>query len=391
LSEVIEGRLGLDTQSSVDIFAEILKRGPLARVDIARRIGLSQAAVTKAVTPLIRNGLVSPGEQSPSLSAGRPTQPLKVNEAAQLSIGVTIRVDEIFGVVTTMRAKIVHTVYRPLASTSVHAVVEGVAELVATLEARLGEASSTVLGIGVALSGDVDRVNGIVRNSPRLNWREVDLGSLLAERLGRPVLLENDVHALTIAEELFGIGVDAESFAIVTIGAGIGCGLFVNGDVVDGAFGVAGEIGHLPLAHNEILCSCGNRGCVETVASSSAIANAVRHLTGDPLLSMREAVQLARAGNSGAIRAFEQAADLIGTALATIANLVGPEVIIVAGESVTEYDLYEQSLRESFGQHVFASAAACTIVTRAHTFEDWARGAAASVIRAAIRLVPMSP
>ncbi len=383
-------RLGLDTQSSVDVFTEVLKRGPIARVEIARRTGLSQAAVTKAVGPLIHSGLISPGEHSPSLSPGRPTRPISVNEDAQLAIGVTVRVDEIFGVVTTMRANVLHTVYRPLASTSVESVIDGVIEVVAAIDARLGSAASKVLGVGVAVSGDVDTAAGVVRDSPRLNWRQVELGRMLQDRLHRTVVLENDVHALTVAEEWFGIGVDADSFAIVTIGAGIGCGLFLNGDVVDGAFGVAGEIGHLPLAHNDIVCSCGRRGCVETVASSSAILNAARAATGDPLLTMREAVQSARSGDPAVVAVFEQAADLIGTALATVANLVGPGVIIVAGESVTEFDIYERRVRESFDRHAFGSAASCQIITRAHTFEDWARGAAAAVVRSAVGTIPVS-
>ncbi len=376
--------LGLDTQSSVDVFTEVLKRGPIARVEIARRTGLSQAAVTKAVGPLIHSGLISPGEHSRSLSPGRPTRPISVNEEAQLAIGITVRVDEIFGVVTTMRANVLHTVYRPLASTSVDSVVDGVAEVVAAIEARLGTSASKILGVGVAVSGDVDTTAGVVRDSPRLNWRQVELGALLEDRLKRTVVLENDVHALTVAEEWFGIGVEADSFAIVTIGAGIGCGLFVNGDVVDGAFGVAGEIGHLPLARNDIVCSCGRRGCVETVASSSAILNAARTATGDPLLTMREAVQSARDGVPDVVAVFEQAADLIGTALAAVANLVGPGVIIVAGESVTEFDIYERRVRESFERHAFGAAASCQIITRAHTFEDWARGAAAAVVRSAV-------
>jgi predicted NBD/HSP70 family sugar kinase len=122
----------------------------------------------------------------------------------------------------------------------------------------------------------------------------------------------------------------------------------------------------------------------KVLASSSAILNSIRQAKQDPILTMREAVQLAREGDQAAIAVFEHAATIIGIALATMANLVGPSVVLVAGESVTDYDLYEQRIRESFDLHTFGSAGKCQIVTRSHTFEDWARGAAASVIRAAI-------
>jgi predicted NBD/HSP70 family sugar kinase len=382
----------LETRSVIDVFTEVLKRGPIARIDVARRTGLSQSAVTKAIAPLIGRGLLFPDGTAPVLpdgatpvaAQGRPPQPISVNEEAQLILGIIVRVDEIYGVATTIRANILQSVRRPLPSPGVSAAIDGVAAVVESLLSRLGEAAGKVMGIGVAVSGDIDTTTAIVRMSPRMNWSDVHLGALLQARLGLPVVVDNDVRALTIAEEWFGIGVDTDSFAIVTIGTGIGCGLYLNGDVVEGAHGVAGEIGHLPLAPAEVVCSCGRRGCVETVASSAAILGAIRDAQRDPELTMREAVQLARSGNPDAVDAFDRAAAMIGTALATMANLVGPSVIVVMGESVTDYDLYEQRIRESFDQHTFGSARQCRIITRSHTFEDWARGAAASVIRTAV-------
>lgn len=375
----------LDTPAVVDVFTEVLKRGPIARIEIAKRTGLSQAAVTKAVAPLIVRGLLSAHDNMRLTQPGRPVQPISVNESAQLAIGVDVRASEIFAVVTTMRANVIHSVHRSLLGTTVDAVTDAVAAAVTTLLGTLGTDAGRVMGVGVAVSGDVDKRTGIVRNSPRLNWLNVPLEQVLRERLELPVVIDNDVRALAIAEEWFGIGVDADSFAIVTIGAGIGCGLYVNGDVVEGAYGVAGELGHLPLGPAELVCSCGRRGCVETVASSSAILQAIRTSKHDSLLSMREAVELARTGDPAAVAIFEQAARIIGAALATMANLVGPSVILVAGESVTDYDLYEQRIRDSFDEHTFASAGECKIVTQSHTFENWARGAAASLIRASVK------
>lgn len=375
----------LDTPAVVDVFTEVLKRGPIARIEIAKRTGLSQAAVTKAVAPLIVRGLLSTHDNERLTRPGRPVQPIGVNESAQLAIGVDVRVNEVFAVVTTMRANVIHSAHRSLLGTTVGAVTDAVAAAVTTLLATLGADANLVMGVGVAVSGDVDKRTGVVRNSPRLNWVQVPLEGILRERLELPVIVDNDVRALAIAEEWFGIGVDADSFAIVTIGAGIGCGLYVNGDVVEGAYGVAGELGHLPLGPAEAICSCGRRGCVETVASSSAILQSIREAKHDPLLSMREAVELARSGDADADAIFEKAARIIGAALATMANLVGPSVILVAGESVTDYDLYEQRIRESFDEHTFASAGECKILTQSHTFENWARGAAASLIRASVK------
>lgn len=366
------------------VFAEVLKHGPIARIDVSNRTGLSQAGVTKAVNRLIQHGLITTHDTMPSASPGRPVQPISVNEEALLAIGVTVRVNEIFGVVTTLRANVLHSVHRQLASIAVADVMESIADVVQELTDQLGADAERIIGAGIAFSGDVDREHGVVRASARLNWTHVHVRELLRDRFDFPVIVENDVRALTIAEEWFGIGVDTSSFAIVTIGAGIGCGVYVNGDVVGGAHGVAGELGHLPLAGVDAVCPCGRRGCVEAVASSSAILQSIRAAKLDPLLTMREAVELARSGDADAGFAFERAGSMIGLAMATLANLVGPSVILLAGESVTNYDLFERRVRESFDEHAFGAAAECTIVTRAHTFEDWARGSASSVIRSMV-------
>lgn len=378
------GGLELGAPAVVHVFSEVLKRGPISRRDVAERTGLSQAAVTKAVAPLVDQGIIDLHDVSREAVRGRPVQPISVNEEAALVIGVTVRAEELFAVVTTLRARVLSQVVQPLAGSSVETVVSAVSGLVAEVLADLGDEAQRVAGVGIAVSGDVDKHMGVVRESPRHNWEGVPLGALLAERIDIPIVVDNDVRALSIAEEWFGVGVDASSFAIVTIGAGIGCGLFVNGDVVEGDHGVAGELGHLPLSSSGLLCSCGRRGCVETVASSSAILSAVRRATGDSLLTMREAVSLARGGHSQAMAAFEDAGAMIGLALATVANLVGPSVILVAGESVAEFDLFEKELRHSFREHTFGAAGECQIVTQSHTFANWARGAAASFIRAAV-------
>ncbi|MFI9781388.1 ROK family protein [Streptomyces sp. NPDC051956] len=366
------------------VLTEILKRGPIPRIEVAQRTGLSQTAVTKAVARLTEQGLISAHDHRRSSAPGRPVQPLSVQAEAALAIGITVRVDEIFGVVTTLRAEVRQSIHRPLASTVPAAVADSVATVIDTLLAELGPDAERVLGAGVAVSGEVDSTSGIVRTSPRLNWSDVPLRDLVQERHDLPVHIDNDVRALSIAEEWFGIGVDANSFAILTIGAGIGCGLYVNGDIVAGDHGVAGEIGHLPLGPSDLLCTCGRHGCVETVASSNAIIQAIRAAKQDPLLTMREAVALARDGDPEARGAFERAGSVIGLALATVANLVGPGSILVAGESVTNYDLFDLRLREAFEAHVFGSAGACTIVAKSHTFEDWARGSAASAIQALV-------
>ncbi|BFO18489.1 hypothetical protein SHKM778_48770 [Streptomyces sp. KM77-8] len=122
------------------------------------------------------------------------------------------------------------------------------------------------------------------------------LGELARGTTGLPVTVENDVRALTVAEQWFGAGVGLSDFALVTVGAGIGCGLVVHGQVVAGAHGVAGEIGHVAIDPAGRVCHCGNRGCVEAIAADQAILDRITETTGRAVTDSAHAVDLACQG-----------------------------------------------------------------------------------------------
>jgi predicted NBD/HSP70 family sugar kinase len=192
------------------------------------------------------------------------------------------------------------------------------------------------------------------------------------------------VKALTTAEHWFGEGVGVESFALVTVGAGIGCGLVVGGRLVSGTHGVAGEIGHISIDPNGPTCYCGSRGCVEAIAGADAIVSQAREATGRPGLTLEDAVTLARAGNGPLVAVFARAGSAIGTGIAAVANMVGPARIVVSGEGVAAYDLFEPYIRASFQRQAFGAAADCQLSIRPLPFEEWARGAAAVSIKALV-------
>ncbi|MHA3703220.1 ROK family protein [Jatrophihabitans sp. YIM 134969] len=382
-------RLPAVSPAAIDVFTHLLTSGPAPRVAIAQATGLSQAAVTKAVAPLVTAGFVTFHDVDtprPAAGAGRPPVPVRVVTDAALAVGVKVTREEVVGVVTDLGASVLVRHRRGLRRHTVGEVSRTVTAVVARLRGDLGAADDRVIGVGVTVSGDVDTAAGVVRHSPLLGWRDVALGDAVAAATGLPVRIDNDVRALTIAERWFGVGRGgADPFVIVTIGSGIGCGIYVNGDVVSGAFGVAGEIGHLPIAGHGRPCTCGRTGCLETVASTDAVLADVETATGRTGLTLADAVDLAHAGNPAAVEAFDRAASAIGTAIATVVNLIGPRVVVIEGEAVSDFDLYDRRLREAFAAGAFGAAGRCDLQLRAHTFEAWARGAAASVIRAFVR------
>ncbi|MZD08995.1 ROK family protein [Streptomyces sp. SID5785] len=359
------------------VFTTVLTRGPVARPEIARITGLSSAAVTKAAKPMIEAGYLEElvRAERTTEGAGRPAHPLAVCADREFFVGVKVTADELIGVVTDLRAQVRAARRMPVSG-------RGVEQVVADIAALVGELAAGYAGrahhLGVSVSGDVDRAGGRVRYSPFLGWRDVPLAELVGHATGLTVTVENDVKALTVAEQWFGEGVGTDSFALATVGVGIGCGLVVGGRLVAGGYGVAGEIGHIPVAASDgPPCHCGARGCVEAIASEEAIVTRARLACGDPALDMTGAIDRAHEGDAAVRAVFAEAGEAIGLGLAVLVNLVGPERLVVSGEGLAAYDLFEEQIRAAFSTQAFGAAADCPLVVRPLPWEEWARGAAA--------------
>ena len=352
--------------AAVQVFAVVLRHGPISRVEVTARTGLSPAAVTKAVRPLVDAGYLveRPDDRAPA-RLGRPAMPLHVVAERAYFLGVKLTADEVIAVRTDLCGVTREAVHRPLTSTAVADVVDVVADVCRGLAV-----GHDVACLGVSLSGDVLRDTGMVRFSPFLNWRNVPLADLVTSATGLPTLIENDVRALTVAEHWFGAGVGVSSFALVTAGTGIGCGLVVNDVLLP-----AGELGHVAIDVDGPECYCGGRGCVEALAADRVVLAGCSAVVGRPL-TMPEAIELGRSGDPAVHAVFERAGRALGLALAAVANLVGPERIVLTGEAVGGYDLYADQIRQALAAQAFGAAAACELVVRPLPFDEWARGAA---------------
>jgi predicted NBD/HSP70 family sugar kinase len=193
------------------------------------------------------------------------------------------------------------------------------------------------VGIGVGVGGHVDSRLGVCVHSGIMGWDDVAIADRLGAATGLPVVVNNDVNTLAVAEQWFGKGRGVRSFAVVTMGTGVGCGLVLNERLHVGASGLAGEFGHLPLFPEGPLCTCGNRGCLEAVASFPAILRSLRD-NGVRCRSIPQAMRLARqaetAAGSLARSAFTAAGTAVGRGIAALCNLLNLEKIILSGEGV---------------------------------------------------------
>ncbi|MCZ8087993.1 MAG: ROK family protein [Brevundimonas sp.] len=254
--------------------------------------------------------------------------------------------------------------------------LETVAGLIARIEAEVGAAGS----VGVGIPGSPSPRTGLIRNanSTFLNGRP--FGADLAARLGREVRLANDANCLALSEAADGAGAGARVVLAVILGTGCGAGLVVDGRLLDGAHGVAAELGHIPLpwpVPDEVpgpACWCGLSGCLETWVSGRGLQRDHAALTGQALAAP-DIVAAAGAGQSDAVASLSRYIDRLGRGLAMAVNLVDPDVIVLGGGMSNVAGLYP-ALPPVIARHVFADAWEAPVVPARWGDSSGVRGAA---------------
>jgi predicted NBD/HSP70 family sugar kinase len=369
-------------KSLAALFTSILTRGPISRRDAARAIGMSQAAVTKLVKPMIAHGYVTE-QEGYSEGPGRRLIPLVIDPRRHHAIGIKATERELIGVIVDLHAEVRQSSRVPLHDRRPEAVVRAMADLARDLEQRAPDVEGANVGVGVGLGGHIDGRSGLVRYSPMFGWRDVPVRQMLADELDLPVVIENDVNSLALAEQWFGAGRDTASFAVVTVGSGVGGAIVVDGTLLHGFSGAAGELGHNIVDPAGPACHCGKYGCVETYASDGAILSAIGSgRGGTPPGSLAEALALAQSGDEVARQAFARAGRALGQGLSGLVNLLNPPLVVLSGEGISASDMFMDALGEELARGSFSSAAAdCRLVVRPLPDETWARGAAAAMLR----------
>ncbi len=254
-------------------------------------------------------------------------------------------------------------------------------------------ASDQVAAVGVCAPGPLDLDAGLVLSPPNLpGWDRVPLRQHIAEALGMPALLENDANAAALGENRFGAGQGTAHMIYVTASTGIGGGLILDGTLYHGASGLAGEIGHQTILPQGPVCGCGNRGCLEAVASGTAIARRARESVargvptliaelsaGDPdRISAKLVAKAASEGDEEADMIISQAMDYLGIGIANLVNLFNPELIVIGGGLTNLGERLFGPVRRAIDRNAFPSAAQAVHVVAAELGDDvGALGAAA--------------
>jgi predicted NBD/HSP70 family sugar kinase len=371
------------------------ERGLASRAELARVTGLSRSTVSSIVGDLQEIGLVveregtSPGGDR----GGRPGVLLALDRAA----GVAIAVD--FGH-RRLRVAAFDLAHTALAERTTEVDIDRPADdamdaavrLVDEVLAEAGVERDQVIGVGMGLPGPISRDTGTLGSSTILpSWVGLKIAEVMAERLGLPVFADNDANLGALAETTFGVALGATEVAYLKISSGIGAGLVVGGRLYRGTNGTAGEIGHMIVDDNGLVCRCGNRGCLETVAGTQGIVDALRRSHGENL-TLDDVLSLAAAGDIGCRRVLADAGRYIGIAAASLCNLINPQRLIVGGSVSSAGDLLLGPLRESIRRYAIPSAAADVEIVAGQLGEQTETlGALALVLAESDRLVAPRP
>ena len=259
-------------------------------------------------------------------------------------------------------------------------VVEMVDAVVARLEHGRGVSRAQIAGVGMGAPGPLDLDKGVVIHAPNLGWRNFPLRDRVSGRLGFPATLDNDANCATYGEWWMGAGKPYQSLVGVTLGTGIGGGIIVNGEMIHGASGAAGELGHMTIDFTGRKCKCGNYGCLEAYCSGPNIAARAREgieagfesriteLVGGNLdrITAATVYEAAVLDDAYANEVVEETAKILGAGIANLINLLNPQAIVIAGGVTRAGEHLFGPLRSEVRRRAFRTAAeACAILPAA--------------------------
>jgi len=336
-------------QSELSVLYQIYAHPNISRIALAKHTGLSPASIGGIVNRLLRKGLVVESGQTSSGQGRKPVSLVVRSDAAYL-VGVDIGSYMLRVVVTDLLGRCIYkTETESRLAEGRRRVLHRTFQVIHQAIRASAVPKALIKGIGVAHSGVIDSENGVVLSYPRpgqmAEWKNVPLRDIFQEQFGLPATIEDSTRTKAVAEKHFGLGLNLNDFIYISVGIGIGAAIFIDGKLYRGPGGLAGEFGHMTVNETGPLCSCGNSGCLESVASCAAIIQAVRgaleqgvdskihELAKGELdrITIEMIAQAVRENDSLAFRVLDEAISHIGIALADVANLLNPRVVIFGG------------------------------------------------------------
>ena len=385
------------------VFERVRASGLIARVQVAKDLGVSPASVTTITSELIEAGLIEEvsAPRDPELGRGRPAVALGVRAQAHMVAGMKMSDREHSAVIVDFAGNLLanEVVPRGPGPMPLAEMLDAMAALLGRVCEKAGVAQAALSGVGIGLPGFVDQAEGLVLWSSTLTERAVPLALAAQDRLGLPVSIDNDANLVALAELWFGAGRSLADFAVVTFEHGVGMGFVMNHRIYRGAQRLGLELGHTKVQLDGALCRCGQRGCLEAYVADYALAREATtalnwgHREGQSISVLLESLyEHAKAGDATARSIFRRAGRYLAVGLANVVNLFDPALIILSGERLKFDYLYAAETLAEMDNLVINTGRPPPPI-EIHAWGDllWAHGAAALALSAVTERVLTAP
>ena len=323
----------------------IRKSGPITKREISKILNTNIGTITRIVNTLDKkHNLINVSGKDTSESGRRPDLYV-LNRKIGYIVGIDIGSENIRVVINDMLGEVaIGTKYKVNSDNAIE-IMDEIARTIDDLVSKLRISMSEILGIGVGVSGFIETGNGVSIFCPnRMGFNDFPLDKYLVEKFKKPVIVEDSVRCMAKVEKEFGAAKNVRNFIFVMLGIGIGTGIYIRDELYEGSIGITGEMGHITIIEDGPLCNCGNRGCLEVLASGNAIVKRAKDgIEKGVITSLSSYAKkgsefgvdaIAKAAQDGDKFAYElisRTGEYVGIGISTVLNLFGPRLIIIGG------------------------------------------------------------
>lgn len=334
------------------VIREFREYGPISRTEVSKKTKLVLSTITKICDDLFDQNIIFSIGEGVSTGGRKPLN-LVFNNNFGYVIAIKIENRRMILTLTNLKPLILKTITMSFEKHETYKNVQpllfrGIRELIKEVDDKDGE----ILGIGIAISGIVDYESGKLIFSSLLKWENVKFKSIIEEKFGFDVYVDNDVNCYALAQKNYGLGKGISHFVNLTIGEGIGSGVIINNKIYRGAFGGAGELGHTIINMNGRPCYCGQNGCLEAYASDEAIIKCIEEETG-VRHSIEEIIEMAEHGDFDAISALSASSEAVGYGLINLIMSMNPEKVIISRRKIKNPTLVDKKILSTMHKNWF--------------------------------------
>ncbi|GAA2246291.1 ROK family transcriptional regulator [Rarobacter faecitabidus] len=364
----------LNTRKVVDT---LTRNGAQTQANLARLTGLSAGTISNIVRDLVDERRV---ETTSVVSSGRRSAMVSLVPDPRIVVGIDVGRTHMKVMASDTSHRVFGRRHKKFGVDQSPTDAFGQArKMIDELLDEFEIPASQLVQVGIAVPASVDPQTGrVAQGSVLPHWAGYDLTTLATEVLAVPAIVENDASLGALAQLAFGSKPTGGTVVFIKVAAGIGIGVAIDGKVYRSTSGLSGEIGHIQIFDGGDICYCGNRGCLETLASSRRIVADLAHVRQDPNVTLDDVIRGARSDDPAVRRILTEAGSALGRIVASIANIFGPDIIVVGGPVAPAGDAFLNPVVHAARQHALPAAVAQTeFMISEFGDEDEVRGACA--------------